>query len=37
MSEAFRVNILTIFPEMFESFFSASILGILSAAVPEWS
>ena len=27
MSEAFRVNILTIFPEMFESFFSASILG----------
>lgn len=27
MSEAFRVNILTIFPEMFGSFFSASILG----------
>ena len=27
MSEPFRVNILTIFPEMFESFFSASILG----------
>ena len=27
MSEAFRVNILTIFPEMFKSFFSASILG----------
>ena len=27
MSEPFRVNILTIFPEMFESFFSSSILG----------
>ena len=27
MSEIFRVNILTIFPEMFESFFSSSILG----------
>ena len=27
MSEAFRVNILTTFPEMFSSFFSASILG----------
>ena len=27
MSEPFRVNILTIFPEMFGSFFSASILG----------
>lgn len=27
MSEAFRVNILTIFPEMFDSFFSSSILG----------
>ena len=27
MSEPFRVNILTIFPEMFDSFFSASILG----------
>ena len=27
MSEPFRINILTIFPEMFESFFSSSILG----------
>ena len=27
MSTPFRINILTIFPEMFESFFSASILG----------
>ena len=27
MSDAFRVNILTIFPEMFESFFASSILG----------
>ena len=27
MTEPFRVNILTIFPEMFDSFFSASILG----------
>ena len=27
MSEPFRVNILTIFPEMFDSFFSSSILG----------
>lgn len=27
MSEPFRVNILTIFPEMFESFFASSILG----------
>ena len=27
MSEPFRINILTIFPEMFGSFFSASILG----------
>ena len=27
MSEPFRVNILTIFPEMFSSFFSSSILG----------
>ena len=27
MNEPFRVNILTIFPEMFESFFSSSILG----------
>ena len=27
MSDPFRVNILTIFPEMFSSFFSASILG----------
>ena len=27
MSKPFRVNILTVFPEMFDSFFSASILG----------
>ena len=27
MSDAFRVNILTIFPEMFKSFFASSILG----------
>ena len=27
MSDPFRVNILTIFPEMFDSFFSSSILG----------
>ena len=27
MSVPFRVNILTIFPEMFEGFFSSSILG----------
>ena len=27
MSEAFRINILTIFPEMFDSFFASSILG----------
>ena len=27
MSEPFRVNILTVFPEMFESFFACSILG----------
>ena len=27
MSDPFRINILTIFPEMFSSFFTASILG----------